>query len=105
MADQHVRYLLSEDRIPTHWVNLLPDLPGEPLPPLHPGTMQPAGPADLTPIFPMSLIEQEVATSPEVEIPEEVRDAYRLCRPTPLYRARRLERALDTPAHIYYKYE
>src|SRR5919199_565185 len=105
MSDTPTKYLLTEDRIPTHWVNLLPDLPGEPLPPLHPGTMQPAGPPDLTPIFPMSLIEQEVATSPEVEIPEEVRDAYRLWRPTPLYRARRLERALDTPAHIYYKYE
>jgi tryptophan synthase beta chain len=105
MSDTPTKFLLTEDRIPTHWVNLMPDLPGEPLPPLHPGTMQPAGPPDLTPIFPMALIEQEVATSPEVEIPEEVRDAYRLWRPTPLYRARRLERALDTPAHIYYKYE
>jgi tryptophan synthase beta chain len=105
MSDTPTKFLLTEDRIPTHWVNLLPDLPGEPLPPLHPGTMQPAGPPDLTPIFPMALIEQEVATSPEVEIPDEVRDAYRLWRPTPLYRARRLERALDTPAHIYYKYE
>src|ERR671918_2152182 len=105
MSDTPTKFLLTEDRIPTHWVNLLPDLPGEPLPPLHPGTMQPAGPPDLTPIFPMALIEQEVASSPEVEIPDEVRDAYRLWRPTPLYRARRLERALDTPAHIYYKYE
>src|SRR3954454_3553578 len=105
MPDAPTKFLLTEDRIPTHWVNLLPDLPGAPLPPLHPGTMQPAGPPDLTPIFPMALIEQEVSTSPEVEIPEEVRDAYRLWRPTPLYRARRLERALDTPAHIYYKYE
>src|SRR6201990_411696 len=99
------KFLLTEDRIPTHWVNLLPDLPGAPLPPLHPGTMQPAGPPDLTPIFPMALIEQEVSAEPEVEIPEEVRDAYRLWRPTPLFRARRLERELDTPAHIYYKYE
>src|SRR3954449_6846041 len=105
MSDTPTKFLLTEDRIPTHWVNLLPDLPGEPLPPLHPGTMQPAGPPDLTPSFPMALIEQEVSTSPEVEIPDEVRDAYRLWRPTPLYRARRLERALDTPAHIYYKYE
>src|SRR5919106_778963 len=105
MSDTPTKFLLTEDRIPTHWVNLLPDLPGEPLPPLHPGTMQPAGPPDLTPIFPMALIEQEVASSPEVEIPDEVRDVYRLWRPTPLYRARRLERALDTPAHIYYKYE
>src|SRR6185312_75031 len=105
VSDTTTKYLLTEDRIPTHWVNLLPDLPGEPLPPLHPGTMQPAGPPDLTPIFPMALIEQEVSSSHEVEIPDEVRDAYRLWRPTPLYRARRLERALDTPAHIYYKYE
>src|SRR3954467_12734440 len=104
-SDTPTKFVLTEDRIPTHWINLLPDLPGEPLPPLHPGTMQPAGPPDLTPIFPMALIEQEVASTPEVEIPEEVRDAYRLWRPTPLYRARRLERALDTPAHIYYKYE
>src|ERR1700749_4386452 len=105
VSDTTTKFLLPEDRIPTHWVNLLPDPPGAPLPPLHPGTMQPAGPPDLTPIFPMALIEQEVSTSPEVEIPEEVRDAYRLWRPTPLYRARRLERELDTPAHIYYKYE
>src|SRR5919109_2366233 len=104
-SDTPTKFLLTEDRIPTHWVNLLPDLPGEPLPPLHPGTMQPAGPPDLTPIFPMALIEQEVSTSPEVEIPEAVRDVYRLWRPTPLYRARRFERELDTPAHIYYKYE
>src|SRR3712207_3344982 len=99
------KFVLTEDRMPTHWVNLLPDLPGEPLPPLHPGTMQPAGPPDLTPIFPMALIEQEVSTEAEVEIPDAVRDAYRLWRPTPLYRARRLEAALETPAHIYYKYE
>jgi tryptophan synthase beta chain len=98
-------FLLTEDRIPTHWVNLAPDLPGDPLPPLNPQTGQPAGPADLTPIFPMALIEQEVSASPDVEIPEEVRDAYKLWRPTPLHRARRLERALGTPAHIYYKYE
>ena len=99
------KFTLTEDRIPTHWVNLLPDLPGEPLPPLNPGTMEPAGPDDLTPIFPMALIGQEVSGDPEVEIPEPVRDAYRLWRPTPLYRAHRLERELDTPAHIYYKYE
>ncbi|HEX8753223.1 MAG TPA: TrpB-like pyridoxal phosphate-dependent enzyme, partial [Solirubrobacterales bacterium] len=99
------KFLLDESRIPTSWVNLLPDLPGEPLPPLNPGTGQPAGPEDLTPIFPMGLIEQEVSTTPEVEIPEEVREIYKLWRPTPLIRARRLERELDTPAHIYYKYE
>jgi tryptophan synthase beta chain len=99
------KFLLTEDRIPTHWVNLLPDLPGEPLPPLNPGTKEPAGPDDLTPIFPMALIGQEVSGEPEVEIPEPVRDVYKLWRPTPLYRARRLERELDTPARIYYKYE
>jgi tryptophan synthase beta chain len=105
MSDAATKFLLGEDRIPTHWVNLLPDLPGEPLPPLHPGTMQPAGPPDLTPIFPMALIEQEVSADAEVEIPDAVREAYRLWRPTPLYRAHRLEAALETPAHIYYKYE
>jgi tryptophan synthase beta chain len=99
------QFLLQESDIPTHWVNLLPDLPGGPLPPLHPGTQQPAGPDDLTPIFPMGLILQEVSPDPEVEIPEEVREAYKLWRPTPLHRARRLEQALDTPARIYYKYE
>jgi tryptophan synthase beta chain len=105
MPDEPVKFLLSERDIPTHWVNLLVDLPGDPLPPLNPQTGEPAGPGDLTPIFPMGLIEQEVSAQPEVPIPEEVRDAYRLWRPTPLFRARRLERELDTPAHIYYKYE
>src|SRR4051794_13212728 len=100
-----VKFVLGEEGIPTHWVNLLPDLPGEPLPPLHPGTGQPAGPGDLTPIFPMALIEQEMSPAPEIAIPDPVRDAYRLWRPTPLYRARRLEAALDTPAKIFYKYE
>ncbi len=100
-----VKYLLSEQDVPAQWVNLLVDMPGEPLPPLHPGTMEPAGPPDLAPIFPMALIEQEVSGEPEIAIPEAVLEAYRLWRPTPLYRARRLERELDTPAHIYYKYE
>jgi len=99
------KFLLGEDAIPTHWVNLLADLPGDPLPPLNPQTKEPAGPGDLTAIFPMALIEQEVAATPEVEIPADVREAYKLWRPTPLYRARRLERALETPARIYYKYE
>src|SRR3954451_9315079 len=99
------KFLLAEDDIPTHWVNLAPELPGEPLPPLSPATGQPAGPEDLTPIFPMGLIAQEVSQEPEVEIPEEVRRAYGLWRPTPLYRAHRLQRALDTPARIFYKYE
>ena len=105
MADDHTKFLLTEDAIPTHWVNLLPDLPGDPLPPLHPGTMAPAGPEDLGAIFPMALILQEVSPEPEVEVPEAVREAYKLWRPTPLYRARRLEAELDTPARIYYKYE
>jgi tryptophan synthase beta chain len=105
MSDTTVKYLLDESRIPTHWVNLLPDLPGDPKPPLSPATMEPAGPEDLTPIFPMELIGQEVSMEPEIEIPEEVRDVYRRWRPSPLYRARALEKALDTPAHIYYKYE
>jgi tryptophan synthase beta chain len=105
MSEETVKFLLSEREIPTHWVNLLPDLPGEPLPPLNPGTLEPAGPADLTPIFPMGLILQEVSGEPQVEIPDEVREAYKLWRPTPLYRARRWERELDTPAHIYFKYE
>jgi tryptophan synthase beta chain len=99
------KYTLTEDRIPTHWVNLLPDLPGDPLPPLNPGTMQPAGPEDLTPIFPMELIGQEVSADAEVEIPEPVRETYKIWRPTPLYRAHRLEAELDTPARIFYKYE
>jgi tryptophan synthase beta chain len=99
------KFLLTESDVPTHWVNLLPDLPGEPLPPLSPATGEPAGPDDLTPIFPMGLIAQEVSMEPEVEIPEAVREAYGLWRPTPLYRARRLEAALGTPARIYYKYE
>ncbi|MBV8944244.1 MAG: TrpB-like pyridoxal phosphate-dependent enzyme [Solirubrobacterales bacterium] len=105
MSEERVKFVLDEPDIPTHWVNLMADLPGEAPPPLHPGTKQPAGPDDLTPIFPMGLILQEVSAEPEVEIPEPVREVYKLWRPTPLYRARRLERALDTPAHIYYKYE
>src|SRR5436305_4815501 len=108
MSESEVKFVLGERDIPTHWVNLMADVsdPAHPAPPpLHPGTKQPAGPDDLTPIFPMGLIMQEVSAEPEIEIPEPVRDVYKLWRPTPLYRARRLERALDTPAHIYYKYE
>jgi tryptophan synthase beta chain len=101
-----VKFVLSEEEIPTSWVNLLADLPGEPPPPpLNPGTGEPVGPEDLAAIFPMGLIEQEVSAEPEIEIPDEVREIYRLWRPSPLFRARRLERELDTPAHIYYKYE
>ncbi|MCC6264143.1 MAG: TrpB-like pyridoxal phosphate-dependent enzyme [Bryobacterales bacterium] len=100
-----VKYLLSEDRIPKHWYNLAADLPA-PLPPvLHPGTKNPVTPGDLEPLFPMALIEQEVSTEREIEIPKPVRDIYRQWRPSPLFRARRLEKALDTPAKIYYKYE
>jgi tryptophan synthase beta chain len=86
-------------------VNVLPSLPEPLAPPLHPGTHQPVTPQDLAPIFPMELIEQEFSPKPEIDIPGEVMDIYRLWRATPLYRARRLEKALDTPAHIYYKYE
>jgi tryptophan synthase beta chain len=105
MRDEQVKYVLSEDDIPTHWVNLLPDVPGDPLPPLDPRTLEPAGPDALGALFPPGLIAQEVSLEPAVLIPDAVRDAYRAWRPTPLLRARRLERALDTPAHIYYKYE
>ncbi len=99
------KFILDESRIPRAWYNIVPDLPLPPAPVLHPGTGQPIGPADLAPLFPMALIAQEVSAEREIEIPGPVRDAYRLYRPSPLYRAHRLERALDTPAHIYYKYE
>jgi tryptophan synthase beta chain len=100
-----VKYLLSEDRMPTSWYNVAADLPAPPPPVLHPGTHQPIGPADLAPLFPMALILQEVSADRAIEIPDEVQAIYRQWRPTPLYRARRLEQALDTPARIYYKYE
>src|SRR5271165_4235659 len=100
-----VKYLLDETRIPKDWYNIVADLPRPPAPVLHPGTLQPIGPQDLEPLFPMALIQQEVTTERTVEIPEPVRDVYRQWRPSPLFRARRLERALDTPARIYYKYE
>jgi tryptophan synthase beta chain len=100
-----VKYLLPEDRIPRAWYNIAADLP-KPLPAvLHPGTGQPIGPADLAAIFPMPLILQEVASERDIEIPQPVRDVYKLWRPSPLHRAVRLERALDTPARIFYKYE
>src|SRR5216683_1494716 len=102
---QTTKFMLDESDIPTHWYNVVPDLPHPPAPVLHPGTGQPIGPADLAPLFPMALIAQEVSQDKTIEIPDEVRDVYRLWRPTPLFRARRLERALDTTAHIYYKYE
>ena len=100
-----IKYVLDETRLPRVWYNLQADLP-KPLPPvLHPGTKKPVGPDDLAPLFPLELILQEVSTEREIPIPEPVRDVYRQWRPTPLYRARRLERVLQTPARIYYKYE
>jgi tryptophan synthase beta chain len=99
------KILLDESEIPQQWYNIVPDLPSPPPPPLHPGTLQPVGPEDLAPLFPMALIAQEVTADSRVAIPEEVLDVYRLWRPTPLYRAWRLEKALNTPARIYYKYE
>ncbi|HKE68260.1 MAG TPA: TrpB-like pyridoxal-phosphate dependent enzyme, partial [Nocardioidaceae bacterium] len=101
---ERTKYVLDEDQMPTQWYNLIPDLPEPPPPPLHPGTGQPVGPDDLAPLFPMALIAQEVTTDRYVDIPEEVLEVYRLWRPSPLYRARRLEKALGTPARIYYKY-
>jgi len=102
---QLTKFVLDEERIPRAWYNIVADLPVPPAAVLHPGTGQPIGPADLAPLFPMALIAQEVSAEREIEIPGPVRDAYRLYRPSPLYRAHRLEKALDTPAHIYYKYE
>src|SRR3954462_2398057 len=96
---------LDESEMPTRWYNVLHDLPTPPPPVLHPGTGQPVGPEDLAPLFPTALIEQEVTGAQYVEIPDEVLDVYRLWRPSPLYRAHRLEAALGTPARIYYKYE
>src|ERR1700680_2111973 len=100
-----VKYLLAEDRIPRAWYNIAADLPVPLPPPLHPGTGKPIGPDDLAPLFPMALIGQEVSAEREIEIPGPVREIYKLWRPAPLYRAHRLERALDTPARIFYKYE
>ena len=103
-VQQH-KILLDETEMPTRWYNIVPDLPTPPPPPLHPGTLQPIGPDDLAPLFPMDLIVQEVSTERYIDIPDEVLDVYRLWRPSPLYRAQRLEKALGTPAQIYYKYE
>ncbi len=100
-----VKYLLEESRLPKSWYNIQADLPKPAPPVLHPGTQQPVGPGDLAPLFPMELIMQEVSTERHIDIPEPVRDVYRQWRPSPLYRARRLEAALKTPAKIYYKYE
>jgi len=99
------KIVLDESELPTRWYNLLADLPVPPPPPLHPGTLQPVGPDDLAPLFPMDLIAQEVSTEQYLDIPGAVLDVYKLWRPSPLYRAYRLEKALQTPARIYYKYE
>jgi len=102
---EQTKYLLDESRIPKRWYNIQADLPKPLAPVLHPGTMKPVGPDDLAPLFPMALIMQEVTTEREIDIPEPVRDIYRLWRPSPLFRAHRLEKALGTPAKIFYKYE
>ena len=103
--DKKTKFILDEKEIPTQWYNIQADLP-EPLPPvLNPATGKPVTPEDLTPLFPMELIKQEVSTERWIDIPDEVRDVYRLWRPTTLFRAHRLEKALDTPAKIFYKYE
>ncbi len=104
-ADENRKYVMGEERLPKSWYNIAADLPAMPPPPLHPGTMQPVGPDDLAPLFPMELIMQEVSGEREIAIPEPVRDIYRMWRPTPLYRAHGLEKALGTTAKIYYKYE
>jgi len=102
---EQIKYMLSEKDIPKQWYNVMADMPTLPKPPLHPGTKQPVGPEDLAPIFPMALIEQEVSQQRWIDIPDEVLQKYALWRPSPLFRARSLEKALGTPARIYYKYE
>ena len=100
-----IKYLLEENKIPKTWYNIAADLPKPLAPPLHPGTLKPIGPDDLAPLFPMALIGQEVSQEREIEIPEPVRNIYKQWRPSPLFRAKKLETTLDTPAKIYYKYE
>ena len=99
------KIVLDDADIPARWYNILADMPRPPQPPLHPATQQPVGPDDLAPLFAMDLIRQEVSRERFIAIPDAVRAIYSLWRPTPLYRAHRLERALGTPAQIYYKYE
>ncbi|MGC1282420.1 MAG: TrpB-like pyridoxal phosphate-dependent enzyme, partial [Streptosporangiaceae bacterium] len=103
--DRQVKYVLQESEMPREWYNVIADLPAPPPPPLHPGTREPVGPDDLAPLFPAALIAQEVSPDRYIAIPDDVIDVYRLWRPTPLFRARRLEKDLGTPARIYYKYE
>jgi len=105
MSEYKKKFVLDEERIPKAWYNIVPDLPTPPAPPLHPGTLQPAGPDDLAPIFPPSIIAQEVSAERYIEIPEEVHQILRMWRPSPLIRATGLEKALDTPAQIFFKYE
>ena len=105
MPTRGTKFTLRDNQVPTAWFNVIPSLPTPPSPPLHPGTREPIGPADLEPLFPMSLIEQEVTTAEWVDIPGKVLDVYRMFRPSPMIRAKRLEKALKTPARIYYKYE
>ena len=104
MSDR-IKYFLEESKMPKTWYNISADLPKPLSPVLHPGTLKPVGPDDLAPLFPMALIGQEVSQDREIEIPEPVREIYKQWRPSPLYRARKLEKALDTTAKIYYKYE
>ena len=104
MSDR-IKYFLEESKMPKTWYNIAADLPKPLSPVLHPGTLKPIGPDDLAPLFPMALIGQEVSQDREIEIPEPVREIYKQWRPSPLYRARKLEKALDTTAKIYYKYE
>lgn len=103
--EELTKIILPEEKIPKFWYNVQADMPNPPAPGLHPRTKKPLTPEDLTPIFPMSLIEQEVSTERYIEIPQAVREIYQQWRPSPLFRARRLEKALDTPCRIYYKYE
>ena len=102
---QQTKFLLAESELPRRWYNIRADMPSPPQPVLHPGTGEPVGPDDLAPLFPMELILQEVSEEPEVEIPEEILDIYTLWRPTPLFRAHRLEQAVKTRSRIFYKYE
>ena len=105
MPNDYFRVTLPDSELVTQWYNVIPDLPEPPPPPLHPGTLEPAGPDDLAPLFPMGLILQEVSSESFIDIPGGILDVLRLWRPSPLFRARRLEQALDTPAKIFYKYE
>ena len=102
---ESTKYILEESKLPKAWYNINADMPVPPEPVLHPQTLEPVTPDFLSVLFPMSLIMQEMSPEAQIEIPEPIREVYKLWRPTPMFRARRLEKALDTPAHIYYKYE